>query len=179
MKKVIMSLLVACLIPSLFIGCTTTNSGGGTTINTNQVKIASTVVKDASYLIAVLDCKENPDNAVIYTTIGSIVKSLVNSNSLDTVAFQSALINSGIKELQTAEAQIVIQLLVDIYSNHFADSVNLNINQNIWAKEMLTAISDGVIQGAKVGVDLNKANESSKATKKASKTNNVVIPPTK
>jgi hypothetical protein len=167
MKKVISSLLVACLISTLFVGCTTTGGTSGTTVNTNQVKIAATVVKDAAYLVAVLDCKENPDHAVIYTAVGTIVKSLVNSNTLDTVTFQTALLNSNIKELQTAEAQVVVQLLVDIYNNHVADSVNLNINQNVWLKEMLTALSDGVLQGSKVGTDLNRANESAKAAKKA------------
>lgn len=147
MKKInrIISAAMLCLAAFAFSGC-------GTVSPTDQTIVDSTaaVLRGAARdgaLVAITPPAGNTNNAEYFRLAATTIGTFVTSKDTSPAAFQAALMDLNVPQLNDPYVKIGIGTVVDLYQLYYGIYVKPNVASNApVALELLTSVQDGFNQ---------------------------------
>jgi hypothetical protein len=157
-KFIVLALALALTATAaVFTGCTTTPTGGPALDPQKASKIAPIVQTSASSAVVYAYTKNT--NTVLYADVIMVaIKDLIVTGNLEPAVLQAKLYALPIKELKTAEAQLILTPLLSAYKAYGEEYVrNGLVSQEGW-KILSSALVNGLQDGI-AGVAQIKAGE--------------------
>lgn len=155
MKKIITSLAAAVLGLALLAttvtttGCKTAPQGTGTnvvqTVDIDKVALGVqlTVKTGTQYAL-----QKYPQSRVYFVTAVEALNTFVlTSTNVEPASLEAALNSLPVDGIKSAEAQLAISTILDVYTLTYADTAKAAIAQHEAAVKLLTAARDGVSKG--------------------------------
>ena len=128
----------------LTTGCVTTPTGTPPTITPEQVDKAATLLKGTVRAALILVIDKNGTNATPYIYLAKNTLSLfIGGKDYTPDALLRSLEVLPAKEMQKAEVKLAISAVVTAYEIYYGDYVRNQVNGNVVAVKLLTAVRDG------------------------------------
>jgi len=147
MKKYL-SLIMAVALLGAITGCTTTNpTTGQKEIDIVKTEKVAAVMQQTIASATLIGIQKEPKAAPYLKAASLVLADVSNQQDLSPQALLAALQSANIKELQTIEAQIVVNTVVGLYGAAYADRLHADVQANIYAKTILETLAKGMSQG--------------------------------
>jgi len=139
-------LLVALFALCVLTGCVTTPSGKHVMDAEKISKLAPAL--QATVSGAVIYAYTKDTNAVVYVAlVRTVVQEFALSSDLSAANLRARINALPVKQLKTAEAQLVITPIISAYKAYGEQYVQAGIAENEGLKILLRAVSEGIADG--------------------------------
>lgn len=138
--------LAVCLAPVTFTLAPmvfTTGCASVSNVDTNTINTTAIILRGAARDGAVIAMQENPETKKYFQLASQVLSTFITGKDYTPGAFQTALLNINVEELNNPWVQIGIGTVIDLYQLYFGQYIKGQVNGDLIAQAFITAVQDG------------------------------------